>query len=111
MGGAIATGATAAIAGAGVIGSAVPPLMAIASITGINGIARLLSRPATASSIARWARVYSAAIGVGTPTARIVLESASKHLARVAAQNGVDISPVDLMKAAQTPDKAEEANN
>jgi hypothetical protein len=111
MGGAIATGATAAIAGAGVVGSAVPPLMAIASITGINGIARLLSRPATASSIARWARVYSAAIGAGTPTARIALESASKHLARVAAQNGVDISPVDLMKAAQTPDKAEEANN
>ena len=84
-------------------GSWVEPLTAIGGIAGINGIARLLARPATAASVARWSRIYNTFAQSQAPTARIGLEIASRNLANTAAANGVKFSPSDLMKAIQSP--------
>jgi hypothetical protein len=84
-------------------GSWVEPLTAIGGIAGVNGIARLLARPATAASVARWSRIYNTFAQSQAPTARIGLEIASRNLANTASANGVKFSPSDLMKAIQAP--------
>jgi hypothetical protein len=84
-------------------GSFVEPLTAIGGIAGVNGVARLLARPATAASVARWSRIYNTFATTQAPTARIGLEIASRNLANTAAANGVKFSPSDLMKAIQAP--------
>jgi hypothetical protein len=95
MGGAVAAGLSHA--------SFVEPLTAIGTIAGINGTARLLARPATASSLARWSRVYDKFAVTQTPAARIALETASRNLSNTSAANGIKITPNDLMRAIQSP--------
>jgi hypothetical protein len=87
-------------------GSFVEPLTAIGGIAGINGIARLLARPATAASVARWSRIYNTFATSQAPTARIGLEIASRNLANTAASNGVKFNPSDLMRVVQSPSSA-----
>jgi hypothetical protein len=94
----------AAVAGGIASGHWKEPLAAVASVAGVNGISRLLARPSTAASVARWARIYNTTINSSAPTARIGLEIASRNLANTAAANGVNFSPSDLLKGAlQTP--------
>lgn len=87
-------------------GSFIEPLTAIGGIAGINGIARLLARPATAASVARWSRIYNTFAQSQAPAARIGLEIASRNLANTAAANGVKFSPSDLMRAIEAPSGA-----
>lgn len=87
-------------------GSFVEPLTAIGGIAGINGVARLLARPATAASVARWSRIYNTFAVSNAPTARIGLEIASRNLANTAAANGIRFSPAELMKSITTPSNA-----
>jgi hypothetical protein len=95
VGGAIATGLAHL--------SFVEPLTAVAGIAGINGTARLLARPATASSVAKWSRVYDRFAVAQTPATRSALTIASGNLANTAAANGVKFNPADLMRAVQSP--------
>jgi hypothetical protein len=87
-------------------GSFIEPLTAIGGIAGINGVARLLARPATAASVARWSRIYNTYATSQAPTARIGLELASRNLANTAAANGVRFNPADLVKSITTPSNA-----
>lgn len=87
-------------------GSFVEPLTAIGGIAGINGVARLLARPATAASVARWSRIYNTFAQSQAPTARIGLEIATRNLANTAASNGVKFNPAELMKAVTSPQGA-----
>lgn len=86
------------------------PLVAIGSIAGINGVARLLARPATAASVARWSRIYNTFAQSEAPTARIGLEIASRNLSNTAAANGIRFSPSDLMKSITSPSNAEQGD-
>ncbi len=98
VGGAIATGLAHL--------SFVEPLTAIGGIAGINGTARLLARPATAASVAKWSRVYDKFAVSQTPAVRNALAIASRNLANTAAANGVKFSPSELMQAIQSPASA-----
>jgi hypothetical protein len=91
-------------------GSFKEPLTVIGGIAGINGIARLLARPATAASIARWSRVYDAFARNETPTARAALGIASRNLAHTAGSNGVSFDPSELMRAVTSPSNAGESD-
>lgn len=91
-------------------GSFVEPLTAIGGIAGINGVARLLARPATAASVARWSRIYNTFATSNAPTARVGLEMASRNLANTAAANGVRFNPADLMKSITTPSNADQSD-
>jgi len=84
-------------------GSMIEPLTAIGSIAGINGISRLLAQPATASSVARWSRVYDRFAVSPSPASRVALETASRNLSNTAAGGGIKFDPSDLMKAIQAP--------
>jgi hypothetical protein len=95
VGGAIATGLAHL--------SFVEPLTAVAGIAGINGTARLLARPATAASVAKWSRVYDRFAVAQTPATRNALAIASRNLANTAAANGVKFNPSSLMQAVQSP--------
>jgi hypothetical protein len=79
------------------------PLTAIGGIAGVNGTARLLARPATAASVAKWSRVYDKFAVSQTPAVRNALAIATRNLANTAAANGVKFSPSDLMRAIQSP--------
>jgi hypothetical protein len=98
VGGAIATGLAHL--------SFVEPLTAVVGIAGINGTARLLARPATAASIAKWSRVYDRFAVAQTPATRNALAIASRNLANTAAANGVKFDPSGLMQVIQSPTKA-----
>jgi len=87
-------------------GSFVEPLTAIGGIATVNGVARLLARPATAASVARWSRVYNTFAQTQAPTARVALGIASRNLANTAAANGVKFDPAELMNAITSPNKA-----
>lgn len=87
-------------------GSWKEPLAVIGGIAGVNGTARLLARPATAASLARWSKVYSTFAKTQAPTAQIGLEIASRNLANTAASNGVKFSPGDLIRSLQAPSNA-----
>lgn len=91
-------------------GSFIEPLTAIGGIAGINGMARLLARPATAASVARWTRVYDKFATTQTPATRVALETASRNLSNTASANGVKIAPGDLMRAIEAPTKARADN-
>lgn len=91
-------------------GSFVEPLTAIGGIAGINGVARLLARPATAASVARWSRIYNTYATSHAPTARIGLELATRNLANTASANGVRFSPADLIKSITTPSNADQSD-
>jgi len=84
-------------------GSMIEPLTAIGSIAGINGISRLLARPATASSVARWSRVYDKFAVSPSPASRVALETASRNLSNTASSSGLKLDPSELMRAIQAP--------
>lgn len=90
-----------------------PPLIAIGGIVGANGMSRLLARPATAASVARWSRVYSAFAKSPTPASQARLELASRNLSNTAAANGVTIEPSEIMRSLQSPSgaKADDEQN
>lgn len=97
-GGAIVTGLAA--------GRLTEPLVAIGSIAGANGLSRLLASKATAASVARWTRIYTAFAKHQSPTTRVSLDIATRNLSNTAAANGVKFDPVDLLRATQSPSNA-----
>jgi len=84
-------------------GSWLEPLAVVGGLAGVNGMARLLARPATAASVARWSRVYNTFVQTQAPTARAALGIATRNLTNTAATNGVKFDPGALMKSVTSP--------
>jgi hypothetical protein len=82
------------------------PLAIIGAGVGANMLSRLLATKATAASVARWSRYYSAFAERQTPAARFGLETATKNLASTASSNGIQIDPARLMNTVQSPSGA-----
>lgn len=99
--------AWAALTGVGV-GVFIEPMTALTIASGVAGnnvMARALSRPSSAASIARWSRSYSALVAAG-PTAPAIAQfrRSSINLANtLEGQLGVRIPPADIMKSIQGP--------
>jgi hypothetical protein len=56
------------------------PLKLLSTLVGGNAIARSLSEPATAQSMAKWARTYVAVSAGPSPTSRAAFEAATRNL-------------------------------
>lgn len=87
------------------------PMTALGSVLGGRILSTALAQPATATSLARWSKVYEAA--VQRPTAGTIgtLKVASRNFANVAADKlGVRIDPEAMLRsfAGQDPARAEE---
>jgi hypothetical protein len=80
------------------------PLTALGTIAGTNLTARALSSPATAASVARWVRTYSALATERNAPSLAAFNIASRNLANtVNSRLGSNIDPADLMRAIQGP--------
>jgi hypothetical protein len=96
-----------AVTGIG-IGAFVEPMTALTiagGLAGNNMMARALSRPASAASIARWTRSYNNLVNAG-PTAPAIsaFRRASINLSStLEGQTGARVSAADIMKAIQAP--------
>jgi hypothetical protein len=102
------TGQMAALAG-----FTVDPLSTLATLGGGVVLARALSRPATASSAARWARAYDRAVRQPSAATVATLRMASRNLsATLADQTGLNVAADDLMAGlvGQVPSRAGEEN-
>lgn len=85
-------------------GSFVEPLVAVSGITGINVLARILASPATASSLARWSRVYLRMAQNPGPASVAAFNRVSGELAKtVNGAFGTTITPSSLLRAVQSP--------
>jgi hypothetical protein len=97
------TGLGAAIAGL-MGGSIREPLIILGTMVGNNLTARALSSPATAASVARWVRTYSALATERNAPSMAAFNIASRNLANTMnSQLGSNIQPGDLMRAIQGP--------
>lgn len=93
-------------------GSLLEPVTALGTVVGNNLLARALSAPASAASVARWVRTYDAVATSRTPRSVAALNIASRNLANtVNAQFGSKLQPTDLLKALQGPAKSAADNN
>jgi hypothetical protein len=107
--------AWAALTGIG-IGAFVEPMTALTIASGVAGnnvMARALSRPASAASIARWSRSYSNLVAAG-PTAPAIMQfrRSSINLANTLnGQFGARIQPADIMKSIQGSTQKAAAEN
>jgi hypothetical protein len=89
-------------------GSLVEPVAAATGIFGINIMARILASPATAASMARWARVYDRVAQNPGPVGVAALSRASGELAKTV--NGAFGTKIDggaLIRAVQAPTNAQ----
>lgn len=62
------------------------PLTTIGTVVGGNVLARMLAKPATASSMAKWARAYEATIKAPSAGAVATLQSATRNLSATAGE-------------------------
>jgi hypothetical protein len=96
-----AQNATFAATGAGLIAS---PVTTIASIVGGNVLSRILAQPATASSMARWSRVYQAAVTKPSAATAATLQVATRNLAATIGDKlGVSVAPEQILRAIAGP--------
>jgi muramidase (phage lysozyme) len=90
------------------IGAFVEPITALTiagGVAGNNVMARALSKPSSAASIARWTRSYNSLVSAG-PTAPAIaaFRRSSINLANTLnSQAGAKIQPADIMRAIQAP--------
>lgn len=83
-------------------GMAVDPVTTIGTIIGARGLASVLASPASASSMARWSKVYSAAVTNPTAASYAALERASRNFAStIGERSGVQTSAQDILRAIQ----------
>lgn len=85
-------------------GSLMEPVTALTTVVGNNLMARALSAPASAASVARWVRTYDGIATSRTPQSVAALNIASRNLANtVNAQFGGHLQSTDLLRAIQRP--------
>jgi hypothetical protein len=83
-------------------GMAVDPVTTIGTIIGARGLASVLASPASASSMARWAKVYSAAVTNPTAASYAALDRASRNFAAtIGERSGVQTTAQELMRLIQ----------
>jgi hypothetical protein len=88
-------------------GSLIEPVTAVSLVVGNNLMARALSNPASAASVARWSRTYDALANNPAPKSLAAFNIASRNLANtVNAQFGSAIQAGDFLKAIQGPRNA-----
>jgi hypothetical protein len=76
------------------------PAAAIGGIVGNNVMARVLATPATAASMARWARVYQAVAERPTPAGIATFQRVSGELANtINGAFGTKLAPADIMRS------------
>jgi len=96
-----AQSATFAATGAGMIAS---PVTTIASVVGGNILSRILAQPATSSSMARWSRVYQAAVTKPSAATAATLQVATRNLAATIGDKlGVNVAPEAILRAIAGP--------
>lgn len=89
---------------AGVAGLLADPITTIGVVAGGNVLSRILAQPATASSMARWSRVYTAAVTKPTAATAATLQVATRNLAATIGDNlGVKIAPQEIIRAISGP--------
>jgi hypothetical protein len=93
----------AAAATAAMHGDVVAPLTFLATVTGGYGVAKLLASPASASSLAKWAKAYANMISAPSPSKTALYKIASRNIASTAQTMGIKISPADLLRSIQGP--------
>jgi hypothetical protein len=78
----------------------IPPAAAIGGMIGTNLMARVLATPATAASMARWARVYQAVAERPTPAGIAAMGRVSGELANtINGSLGTKLTPADVMRS------------
>lgn len=80
------------------------PVSTISAVVGGNVVSRMLAQPATASSMARWSRVYQAAVTKPTAATAASLQVATRNLAATMGdQLGVKVLPQEILRALSGP--------
>lgn len=80
------------------------PISTISAVVGGNVVARALAQPATASSMARWSRVYQAAVTKPSAATAATLQVATRNLASTMGdQLGVKVIPQEILRAISGP--------
>lgn len=88
-------------------GSLIEPITALTTVVGNNLMARALSSPASAASVARWVRTYDAVATSRNAQSIAAINIASRNLANtVNAQFGSRVQPADFLKAIQGTTKS-----
>ena len=83
-------------------GMAVDPVTTIGTIIGARGLASVLASPASASSMARWAKVYTATVTNPTAASYAALDRASRNFAAtIGERSGVQTTAQELMRSIQ----------
>jgi hypothetical protein len=82
------------------------PYTAIPSLLGGAVASKMLAAPAGAASLSKWGRAYAAAQALPSPPRLAALQIASRNLSNTASSFGGNISPGDLMRLVQSPQKA-----
>lgn len=98
-------------AGLGAFG-AIEPVSAITTVVGAGIMARILASPATASSMAKWARAYETAAKAPSTATAAGLKIASRNLATTITSNlGTAIKAEDILKGIVDQSGGKGANN
>ena len=85
-------------------GSLIEPITAVGAVVGNNLLARALSKPASAASVARWGRAYQALAASPGPSSIANFNIAARNLANtINGQFGSRIQPTDFLKAISGP--------
>lgn len=96
-----AQNASFAAGGAGIIAD---PVTTISVVVGGNILSRILAQPATASSMARWSRIYQAAVTKPSAATAATLQVATRNLsATIGDKLGVSVAPEQILRAIAGP--------
>jgi hypothetical protein len=88
-------------------GSLLEPITALTTVVGNNLMARALSRPSSAASIAKWVRTYGEIASKPSAQTYAAFQIATRNLSNtVNSQFGARIAPADLMRSLQAPAKS-----
>lgn len=83
-------------------GMAVDPVTTVGTIIGARGLASVLAAPASASSMAKWSRAYSAFVSQPTAAGYAALDRASRNFAStIGERSGVQTTAQELMRSIQ----------
>ena len=82
------------------------PLTTISTALGGAVAAKVLSSPAGAASAAQWTRAYANFVMQKSARTAATLQIASRNLANTANGLGANVSPVDFIRALQSPAKS-----
>lgn len=87
-----------------VAGALTDPVTTMAAVVGGNVLSRILAQPATASSMARWSRIYQAAVTKPSAATAATLQVATRNLsATIGDKLGVSVAPEQILRAIAGP--------